>query len=140
MKTTATAVLDVPISRAWEVLADHEGMSSWGPVTVTLDRPGTPERSGLGAVRRIVAPGPAPAIVEEVVVFEPQRQLSYRAVSGVPFRNYRCDVMLTEVPQGTQVDYSVGYTPRVLLLERVPVALVARGLLAAYSRAVRRAD
>jgi uncharacterized protein YndB with AHSA1/START domain len=141
MTTTVTATAEVPKPPAhvWSVLSDHEGMSSWGPgLKVTLVEEGSTERNGLGAVRRIDAAGPAPSIVEEVVVFEPDTAFGYRAKSGVPFKNYSGLVTLTPVGAGTRVDYAITIDPRVPLVEKGAAALVARVLLAALVRASKR--
>lgn len=138
-RVTASATVQRPVDHVWEVLTDHEGMSSWGPgLKVTLETPGTIERNGLGAVRRIAAPRPAPAIVEEVVAFEPGSRFGYRAKSGVPFKNYGGEVVLTPAGTGTRIDYSVTLDPRLPLVEKGAAALVARGLLTALVRASKR--
>lgn len=137
---SASATVQRPIAHVWAVLADHEGMTSWGPgLKVTLDREGSPERNGLGAVRRISAPGPMPAIVEEVVAFEPGTKLGYRAKAGVPFKNYGGEVVLTATAAGTQIDYAINLDERVPVVEKAAAALVARVLLAALVRASKRA-
>ena len=139
MQSTATATVNAPIEHVWDVLSDHEGMASWAPgLKVRLDRTGTEERNGVGAVRRIEAPGPAPAIVERVVAFEPVRRLAYEAISGVPFKEYGGEVVLTPTHDGTKVSYTVRYEPRLPLLERLPVAVVTRVLLNGLVRAARR--
>jgi uncharacterized protein YndB with AHSA1/START domain len=136
---TATAVVPKPVEHVWSVLSDHEGMSSWGPgLKVTLVEEGSGDRNGLGAVRRIDAPGPAPAIVEEVVVFEENSTFGYRAKAGVPFKNYGGTVKLTPIPTGTRVDYSLTIDERVPLVEKGAAALVARVLLTALVRASKR--
>ncbi len=136
---TATATVERPVDHVWSVLADHEGMSTWGPgLTVTLDNPGTTDRNGLGAVRRINAPGPMPAIVEEVVAFEPGSRLGYRATAGVPFKNYGGEVVLTPSGTGTRIEYSITLDERVPLVEKGAAALVARVLLSALVRASKR--
>lgn len=133
---TASATVPSPVSHVWSVLADHEGMSSWGPgLKVALTTEGSPDRNGLGAVRRITAPGPMPAIVEEVVAFEPESTLGYRAKAGVPFKNYSGKVVLSPVAGGTRVDYSISLDERVPVLEKAAAALVARVLLTALVRA-----
>ncbi|MBO9521140.1 MAG: SRPBCC family protein [Nocardioidaceae bacterium] len=138
-RVTASATVARPVDHVWAVLADHEGMSSWGPgITVRLEKPGAPERNGLGAVRRITAPGPAPAIVEEVTAFEPGRRLGYRALAGVPFKNYGGDVVLTPAGAGTRIDYTVTIDERVPLVEKGAAAAVARGLLTALVRASKK--
>lgn len=136
MHATATATVAAPVSRVWAVLSDHEGMSSWGPgLQVTLARPGSPEPNGVGAQRRIKAvPGMAP-LVEEVVAFEPDQRLSYRGVSGVPFRNYVGDVVLRPSGSTTEISYTVSAD------NRLPgvAAVLAHGLLFALKRAVKQA-
>lgn len=136
MHATATATVAAPASRVWAVLSDHEGMSSWAPgLKITLARPGAPERNGVGAQRRIQAvPGMAP-IVEEVIAFEPDQRLSYRGVSGIPFRNYLGDVVLRPAGSGTEISYTVSADnplPGV-------AAVLANGLLFALKRAVKKA-
>ncbi|RNL79294.1 SRPBCC family protein [Nocardioides marmorisolisilvae] len=136
---TATATVPKPVEHVWAVLSDHEGMSSWGPgLKVTLVEEGTGNRNGLGAVRRIDAPGPAPAIVEEVVVFDENSALGYRAKAGVPFKNYSGLVKLTPAGSGTRVDYSITIDPRVPVVEKGAAAAVARVLLTALVRASKR--
>lgn len=136
---TANATLDLPIARAWEVLADHEGMSAWGPgLKVTMDKVGSPEPNGVGAVRRIAAPGPMPPIVEEITAFDPERYLAYRALSGVPLRGYRAEVELADLQGKTGIKYTVHADSRVPVLERAAVKALATGLLAAYVRAAKR--
>jgi len=138
-QTSATATVKAPIEHVWEVLADHEGMTGWAPgLTVRLDQVGADDRNGVGAVRRIEAPGPAPAIVERVVAFEPSRRLAYEAISGVPFREYGGEVVLSPTHDGTRVSYTLRYEPRLPLLEKLPVAVVTRVLLTGLVRAARR--
>lgn len=134
MRATATATVAAPVARVWAVLSDHEGMANWGPgMKVTLVRPGTPERNGVGAQRRLQM-GPAPAFVEEITAFEPEQRLTYRAVSGIPLRNYVGDVQLRAVGAGTEIRYTVSAD------NRIPgaAAVLANGLLFALKRAAKR--
>ncbi|MGN6161943.1 MAG: SRPBCC family protein [Marmoricola sp.] len=136
---TATATLDRSIAHAWAVLADHVGMSSWGPgLKVTMDKVGSTDPNGVGAVRRISAPGPMPAIVEEITAFEPQRFLGYRALSGVPLRDYRGEVELAEHEGKTWISYTVHADSRIPLVDRLAVKALATGLLAGYVRAAKK--
>lgn len=140
MRATATTVVPVPIETAWEVLADHEGMSTWGPgVNVALTRQGAPERNGLGARRTITTRLPGPTIVEEVIAFEPERRLGYRAIAGVPARDYVGDVVLTPEGSSTRIDYSISIDSRIPGLGRIAPPAIARALLLAYARAARNA-
>ena len=138
MRTVATAVVEAPVSRVWDTLSDHEGMSAWGPITVTLEKPGAPERNGVGAVRRITAPGPAPAIVEEITAFEPQQRMGYKALSGVPFRNYGGEITLTATEQGTRIEWALSIDERVPVVEKAAVTVLAKGMLNRLVAAVRK--
>lgn len=132
MQATATATVAAPLARVWAVLSDHEGMSSWAPgIKVSLVRAGATERNGMGARRRIKTAPLLPAIVEEVTAFEPERQLSYRAVAGVPFRNYTGQVQLRPADAGTEIRYTISADNRLPAV----APLLARGLLFALKRA-----
>jgi uncharacterized protein YndB with AHSA1/START domain len=76
-----------PAEKVFDAITDHEGMTAWMPcATVTLDRPGAPERNGLGAIRRIRARGFT--IVEEIVRFERPAAMDYRVLRGGPIRDH----------------------------------------------------
>lgn len=133
MQATATTTVSTPVARVWEVLADHEGMAAWGPgMKVTLVRDGAPDRNGVGAQRRLQI-GPGPAFVEEVTAFEPEQRLTYKAIAGIPLRNYVGDVQLRSVNGGTEIRYSVSAD------NRIPgaAAALAHGLLFAFKRQVK---
>ena len=134
MRATATATIAATPERVWSVLSDHEGMSNWGPVQVTLSRHGDFERNGAGAQRTIKTAPLLPPMVEEVVDFEPQQRMSYRGVSGIPFRNYLGEVDLRPVGAGTEIRYTVSADNP---LPGVAAAL-AHGLLFALKRAVHK--
>ena len=136
MHATATATVAASAAQVWAVLSDYEGMSSWAPgLKITVIRPGPPEPNGVGAQRRIQAvPGMAP-LVEEIIAFEPDQRLSYRGVSGIPFRNYVGDVALRSTDAGTEISYTVSAD------NRLPgvAAVLAQGLLFGLKRAVNKA-
>lgn len=136
MHATATATVAAPAAQVWGVLSDYEGMSAWAPgLKITVIRPGTPEPNGVGAQRRIQAvPGMAP-LVEEIIVFEPDQRLSYRGVSGIPFRNYVGDVVLQPSGTGTEISYTVSAD------NSLPgvAAVLANMLLFGLKRAVKKA-
>jgi len=137
MDATCTATVPAAATRVWEVLSDHEGMAHWGPgLSVSLRTEGADDRNGVGAVRVIDARGPAPSIVEEVTAFEPGHRLGYKALSGVPLRNYRGEVVLREVGAGTEIAYTVSADQRVPFVEKLVVKAIARALLAALVRRV----
>src|SRR3954468_5356579 len=96
MQVTSQTTVAVPIDSVWDKLTNHVGMSSWGPgITVTMDKPGTTDPNGVGAVRRLSSPGPGSDMVEEVVTFEASNLFGYKALSGTPFPGYAGEVRLT---------------------------------------------
>lgn len=139
MHATATATVKAPVDQVWAALADHEAMASWGPgMKVSLTAEGAAERNGVGAVRRIKAPGPAPAIVEEITRFEADRVLGYKALGGVPFRNYSGEVVLSPTGSGTRIEWTLTADQRLPVAEKVALKVVATTLLQLLVRAVKK--
>jgi uncharacterized protein YndB with AHSA1/START domain len=141
MESTVRTTVPAPIDTVWEVLADHEGLRNWAPgIKAELTTPGTSEPNGVGAVRRINGPLPLPAIVEEVTAFEPGRRLTYKALGGIPLRNYQGDVVLEAAGTGTAIAYTVRADERVPLVDKALTKVIAAGLLGGLVRAVKKAD
>jgi uncharacterized protein YndB with AHSA1/START domain len=134
MHVTSQTTVAAPIETVWDKLSDHVGMSQWGPVTVTMDRLGTADPNGVGAVRRIASRGPGPDIVEEVVTFEAPNLFGYKALSGTPFPGYAGEVRLTPAGSGTHINYTVSTTASFPLV-KAPLAVVCRVLLRLLARA-----
>lgn len=134
---TAVKTIPVPLEKVWDVLADHEGMETWGRgVKIVLATEGSPSRNGVGAVRRLILPGPAPTIVERVTRFDEPNVLGYEALSGVPWKNHRGEVTLSSVAGGTRIEWKItGDGP----LAAVAVKPLALGLTALLARAASRA-
>ena len=109
-------------------------MSAWAPGLQVSLKPGSPDPNGVGAVRTINAPGPMPAIVEEITAFEPEARLGYRAIAGVPLKNYGGDVELRAVSGGTEITYSVFADERVPVLEQLAAKAISKTLLTALAR------
>ncbi len=140
MQSTVHKTVSAPIDTVWRVLADHEGMHNWAPgIKAKVTSTGATDRNGVGAVRRITTPLPMPAIVEEVTVFEPGRRLSYKALAGVPLRNYHAAVVLEAAGSGTAISYTVEVDQRVPLVEKALTRVIATGLLGGLVRAVNKA-
>lgn len=139
MQVTATSTINVPLAKAWAGLADHAAMSGWGPGVKVIVTPATgAEPNGVGAVRRIKpAIGPGPSIVEEVTEFETDRVLGYKAVKGVPFKDYSGRVVLTAVGQKTNVQWSLSATQRIPVAEKLVLTVVSKVLLFLYSHAAK---
>jgi uncharacterized protein YndB with AHSA1/START domain len=138
MQVTSHTTVAAPIETVWDRLTNHVGMSQWGPgITVTMDKQGTDDPNGVGAVRRITSPGPGPDIVEEVVTFEPPHLLGYKALSGTPFPGYTGEVRLTPAGSGTHINYTISSTASFPLV-KAPLAVLCQVLLGFLARASRK--
>ena len=138
MQATSQTTVTAPIETVWDKLSNHVGMSQWGPgITVTMDRPGSPDPNGVGAIRRIASPGPGPDIVEEVVAFQAPNLLGYKALSGTPFPGYSGEVRLTPAGSGTHITYTVSTTASFPLV-KPPLAVICQVLLRLLARASRK--
>ena len=126
-RTTASA------QRLWDVLTTHEDMPKWfGPVRrVVLDPHGRDERNGLGAIRHIHAVGPA--VVEEVVEWEPPRRYVYTLLRGAPIRNHRGEVTVREADGGAVATWRIQFEPVIPLS-----AIVMRPLMTRLARTLLR--
>lgn len=91
--------VDAPQNVMWRVVTDHVRWSEWMPAKkVLLEKEGSPERNGVGAVRVFKIIGGISAAKEEIVEWEPPHSMSYILHSSFPTKNYRSTVKL--VPDG----------------------------------------
>jgi len=137
MHVTSQTTVAAPIETVWDKLSDHVGMSEWGPVTVTMDKLGTADPNGVGAIRRIASAGPGPDIVEEVGTFEAPTLFGYKALSGTPFPGYAGEVRLTPAGTGTHINYTVSTTASFPLV-KAPLAVICQVLLRLLARASKK--
>lgn len=125
------------VGTAWAVLADHRGMATWAPgMRVTIERPGSPEEGGVGAVRSIETP--LAHIREEITAFEPEHRLAYRALSGIPLPGWASEVEMVPHQGGAVLRWTVTSTTSLPGADLI-LGFAARTLLLALSRAIARA-
>ena len=135
MQVTSQTTVAVPIDTVWDALSDHVGIGRWAPgLTVTMDKVGSTDPNGVGAIRRIASAGPGPDIVEEVVASEPPHLLGYKALSGVPFPGYGGEVRLSEAGAGTRITYTLSSSASFPLI-KVPLTAICQVLLRMLARA-----
>jgi hypothetical protein len=107
-------------------------MASWAPgMAVELEREGTPAPNGVGAVRSIRGPAVV-HIREEVTGFDPERRLSYRALSGIPLRDWAGEVELAEHAGRTTIRWTITATtalPGADVVLRVAAGVLASALV-----------
>jgi len=139
MQVTSQTTVAAPIEVVWDTLSDHVGMMGWAPgITVTMDKPGTTDANGVGAVRRIATPGPGPDIVEEVVTYDAPNVMGYKALSGTPFPGYAGEVRLTPAGAGTHISYTISSTASFPLV-KAPLAAISQVLMRLLGRAAVKA-
>jgi carbon monoxide dehydrogenase subunit G len=125
-----------PVEQVWDVLQDHQGMSTWSPgVRVSLERQGQPTANGIGAIRAVRMLGLT--IREQVTGMDPQERLAYRALSGIPLRDYAGEVFLAPDPAGTGVTWTLSTSSR-LPGTRMLLALNSRAFARALQRSAER--
>ena len=96
----------------YALLRDGAGWPTWGPIdSFELERPGTQEPEGLGAVRLFRA-GRVTGH-DEIVELIPDRRFSYAHTSNLPIRNYRGTVDLEPISHGTAIRWVSAFDPKV---------------------------
>jgi uncharacterized protein YndB with AHSA1/START domain len=99
-----------PPEKVFAAITDHVGMQKWMPGSkITLDREGVPAPNGLGAVRRIRAGGLT--ILEEVVHFDPPREMRYKVLKAGPIIAHLGTIrVLPAEDGGSLIDYTIRFT------------------------------
>jgi hypothetical protein len=106
------ATTSAPVDAVWPLIGRARRWSDWSFLTRSvLERDGSPDPDGVGAVRRFSRYGVGSR--EEVVAWDPPHHLGYRILSGFPVRNYRADVTLTSEGSGTRIDWVGTFDPKV---------------------------
>ncbi len=103
---------DASPETVFAILADTEGWVRWSRKTksAVLERPGSTEREGVGAIR--VFQNGRTTSREEVVEYEPPRRFVYTLLSGLPLRDYRAEVDLTPDGTGTRIRWASSFEPK----------------------------
>jgi uncharacterized protein YndB with AHSA1/START domain len=129
--------VDAAASTAWAVLADHRAIATWAPgIRVTIERPGSPEEGGVGAIRAIDSP--VAHIREEITAFEPGHRLAYRALSGPPLPGWTGEVEIAPHQGGSVLRWTLTSTSALPGADLI-LGVAARTMLLALSRAITRA-
>lgn len=121
----------VPPEILWQVVTDHEGMSRWAGVPVSIIA--APPDRGVGTVRRVKV-GPL-RLDEEVVALDPPRRMIYRMTRGLPLRYHRGEVRVAPFGEdGSELTWEI------TLVSDVPffVDATARVLRRSINRALRK--
>jgi uncharacterized protein YndB with AHSA1/START domain len=99
---------DAPRSAVWARLSDLASWHEWGPWTKTeLDG----DRRTMVSERKRLNGKPY-VLHERVVALEPEERLEYQLLSGLPVRNYRAVVTLSDADGGgTDINWRATFDP-----------------------------
>jgi uncharacterized protein YndB with AHSA1/START domain len=117
----------------WALVSDANRYPDWGPWSAAgYRRPGDDSPRGPGAVQWLRSAqrsyGRHVTSIERILEVEEGRRLAYTVIGGIPARNYRAEVTLTPVADGTRVRWAATWDTT--LMGR----LVQRGLRKFYPR------
>ena len=106
------AVSDAPPSAVFALLHDVSTWPDWADfATARLEREGSPDPDGVGAIRAFTGQANTR---EEVVAVEQDRHFAYVLLSGIPIRDYRADVRLIPTASGgTEISWQSSFTAKV---------------------------
>jgi hypothetical protein len=97
---TTTAAPDA----VWKLIADIGTWSDWGRwSSAELEREGSPEAAGVGAIRRFKYLGRTTR--ETVVGFDAPTRFAYELLSGLPIRNYHAEVTVVPDRTGARLEW-----------------------------------
>ncbi len=124
-----------PRAQVFAYFADHEKFGRiWPGRTRRLrESADAAHPNGLGSVREIRASGFT--IEETITAFDSPTRIEYRVTRGGPLKNHLGRLLFTEVPGGTQLEYTIEFDPRL----RLTGGLIASVLCASWHRGVHRA-
>jgi len=124
---TLTREIAAPAEVVFEVLTDHARYAELTPLRRSeLEREGSPDPNGIGAIRKLTAVGPP--MREEVIAFEPPDRFSYTVLSGLPVRDHVGTVELSEQGGGTKMVYAVRTHPTIPVVGFAVVAGVKQAI------------
>ena len=128
-----------PPETVFAAIADHERFLTMGSMRCRLQREGTPERNGIGAVRQVEGDGLR--FVEHITAFDAPRHYEYvirslarSSGAALPLRHERGWLDFTRDANGTRVDWHSRVHATIPLLGPLLIEpLVARKLQRAFS-------
>lgn len=137
-------VLPLDPKRAFELIADHERFLSGGTLRCQITRPGTEEKNGLGARRKVDAK--SIIFIEDIVAFERPDHYEYKIVElGGPIGRFLAlnhhggRLQLRPHARGTQIDWTSTFSVTTPVIGRAIEKMIAPGIERAFSRLLSRA-
>jgi uncharacterized protein YndB with AHSA1/START domain len=96
----------------FDLVADATTWKDWGPAFIMkswFGREGDPAPGGVGAIRRLGAPGFA--TTEEILEYDRPHYLAYTLVGRWPIRGYRATVSFDPHDHGTRIGWAASFEP-----------------------------
>jgi uncharacterized protein YndB with AHSA1/START domain len=118
---------DLPVSRVYSYLSEHENLGPLFGATVTRVRDGDTSRNGEGSVRRLRI-AVLPTFDETVTVAVPDERIEYRITRGGPLRGHHGAMIFSPQGQGCHLRYVITFGAVVPGLDRVVAATLRRSI------------
>lgn len=133
LSVAAEAVTSAPPEAVWPLVSDVVRYAQWGPWSAAGYRDGAATHKP-GVVywlrSKQTYAGRAVTTVERVDELEENHRVAYSLLGGMPVRNYRAEILLTPVPEGTRIQWDASWDRT--LLGR----LVQRGLRSFFPQVI----
>lgn len=124
---TFTREIEAPPETVFAVLTDHRRYTELTPLRkAELEREGSPDPNGTGAIRKLTAVGPP--MREEVIAFDAPTRFSYTVLSGLPVRDHVGTVELSADGAGTKMVYAVRTQPTLPVVGFAVVAAIKQAI------------
>jgi len=108
LRVEAEGVAQAAPEAVWELVANADRYSEWGPWSASgYENLGGQAPDGAGVIRWMRYG--RTTTVEQVLESERARRLVYTVVKGIPVRNYRAEVTLSPVGEGTHIRWTASW-------------------------------
>ena len=108
LRVEAEGVAQAAPEALWELVANADRYSEWGPWSASgYENLGGQAPDGAGVIRWMRYG--RTTTVEKVLESERARRLVYTVVKGIPVRNYRAEVTLSPVGEGTHIRWAASW-------------------------------
>ncbi|MBF6065759.1 SRPBCC family protein [Nocardia terpenica] len=135
--TTVDAVIPAPRERVYRLFTQRDSLNAYLPINFTLQRPGSPEPTGVGARYRVGRGGFG--ITEETTALVPGERMEYKIIAGAPVKSHTGTITFADAPDGgTLVSYRMESFPKLPVPDRL-TQLFLRGLITPFLSAARKA-
>ena len=137
---TVKRTINAPIEKVFDVLADHGNYKSFPGVSDSkLLKEGTPDRNGLGAVRRIETPGVW--FEEKITAYERPRRFDYLITAcKLPLEHQGGSLRFESTGGGTEVTWTSTMRLKVPVIGGLLTKLAASKLGQAFGSMLRETE